>query len=97
MFDAGVADEIVADGVILRDDAAGIADMGGEREIEIGAIVDLVDRHQGAFEYFAPHRLIGPGLRAYNTNWNRRLRPLSLSTPNALMRPSWPISAQAVC
>src|ERR1700686_542139 len=76
VFDAGVTDEVVADGVILCDDTAGVADMGGEGEIKIGVVVDFVDRHQGAFEHFATHRLIGPGLRAYNTNWNRRLRHL---------------------
>jgi hypothetical protein len=54
--------------------------MGGEREIEIGTVVDFVDCHQGAFEDLASHRLIRPGLRAHNANWNRRLGHLQLST-----------------
>src|SRR6185437_8015913 len=80
MLDARIADEVVTDGVILGNDPAGIADMGGDREIEIGTVVDFVDRHQGAFEDLASHGLIGPGLRAYNANWNRGLRHFQLST-----------------
>ena len=37
VLDADIADEVVADRMIFGDDAAGIADMGGDREIEIGA------------------------------------------------------------
>jgi hypothetical protein len=80
MLDAGIADQIVTDGVILGNDAAGVADMGGDRETEFGAVVDLVNRHQGAFEHLAAHRLIGPGLRAHYANGYGRLGHLWLST-----------------
>ena len=84
MLDTGVADQVVTDRVVLCNDAAGIADMGGEREIEISTVVDFVNRHQGAFEDFAAHGLIGPGLRANNANWNRRLRHTGLSITQRL-------------
>jgi hypothetical protein len=80
MLDAGVANEVVTDGVILGNNAAGVAHVSVDREVEVGAVVDFVDGHQGAFEHLASHGLIGPGLRANNANWNRRLGHLWLPT-----------------
>src|ERR1700704_4490408 len=48
--------------MIGGDDAAGIAQMGCECEIELIALFDLVDRHQRAFAHLAGHHRVRPRL-----------------------------------
>ena len=67
------ANEIVAGRVIGGDHAARIAQMRGEREIELVALIDLVDRHQRAFFHLPRHHGIGPGSRENETEGNGRL------------------------
>ena len=64
------ADEIVAGGMIGRDHAAGIAQVRGKCEIELVALVDLVDGHQRALLHFSRHHGVRSRSRKYESEGN---------------------------
>jgi hypothetical protein len=47
--------------MISGDDASGIPQMRGEREVELFAPIDFLDSHHGAVQHFARHHGVGPG------------------------------------
>src|SRR6185437_511928 len=59
--------------VIGSNDAAGIAQMRFEGEIELLALIDLVDGHQGTFLHLAPHHRVGTRSRKDEAERNGRL------------------------
>jgi len=67
------ANELVACGVIGGDNAAGIAQMRSKAEIELLALIDLIDRHQRALLHLARHHGVGAGSGKNETERDRRL------------------------
>src|SRR5690349_22084376 len=83
MLDLMGSNEIVACGVIGGDPPAGVAQVRSEGEVELLALVDFVDRHQGALLHLAPHHGVGARSGKYEAERNgwlchRRARYLPL-------------------
>src|ERR1700716_1012441 len=53
--------------MISGDNAAGIAQMGDESEIERVALIDFVDRHHRALQHLARHHRVRSRLGKYET------------------------------
>ena len=73
MSDLFRADQIVARRMVGRDDSARIAQMRGKNEIEVGAPIDLVNRHQRALLHLSRHHGIRPRSRKNEAERNGRL------------------------
>ena len=73
VVDMLLANELVACGVIGGDDAAGIAQMRREYEIERIALIDFVDRHQRALAHLARHHGVGARLGKHEAERDGRL------------------------
>ena len=73
MLDLLFANEVVACGMVGGDDAAGIAPVRRKAEIELLALIDLIDRHQRALLHLARHHGVGAGSGKDETEWDRRL------------------------
>src|SRR6202041_634379 len=52
---------------------AGISPVRSKAEIELFALIDLIDRHQRAFLHLARHHGVGARSGKDETEWNRRL------------------------
>ncbi len=69
MLDLFFANEVVACRVVGGDNAAGIAPMRSKAEIELLALIDLIDRHQRTFLHLARHHGVGARSGKDETEW----------------------------